>query len=74
MNTAILQALLSIERNCKMCKEISQDVLSMKFITTGGSEALNTIINCIYDPGDEIIIPDPYYANYNGLSTLAVPQ
>ena len=37
-------------------------------ITTGGSEALSTIINCICDPGDEIIIPDPYYANYNGFS------
>lgn len=37
-------------------------------ITTGGSEALNTIINCICDPDDEIIIPDPYYANYNGFT------
>lgn len=37
-------------------------------ITTGGSEALNIILNCICDPGDEIIIPDPYYANYNGFS------
>ena len=37
-------------------------------ITTGGSEALNTIINCICDPEDEIIIPDPYYANYNGFT------
>ena len=37
-------------------------------ITTGGSEALSTILNCICDPGDEIIIPDPYYANYNGFS------
>tara|TARA_Y100000994_G_scaffold86045_1_gene71163 strand:- start:1397 stop:2587 length:1191 start_codon:yes stop_codon:yes gene_type:complete len=37
-------------------------------ITTGGSEALSTVLNCICDPGDEIIIPDPYYANYNGFS------
>ena len=37
-------------------------------ITTGGSEALNMVLNCICDPGDEIIIPDPYYANYNGFS------
>ena len=37
-------------------------------ITTGGSEALSTILNCICDPDDEIIIPDPYYANYNGFS------
>jgi len=40
-------------------------------ITTGGSEALNTALNCICDPGDEIIIPDPYYANYNGFSNSA---
>ena len=37
-------------------------------ITTGGSEALSTVLNCICDPNDEIIIPDPYYANYNGFS------
>ena len=41
-----------------------QDIL----VTTGGSEALNTVLNSICDPGDEIIIPDPYYANYNGFS------
>lgn len=51
----------------KYYKEISQDInFNEILITTGGSEALNTIINCICDPGDEIIIPDPYYANYNG--------
>ena len=37
-------------------------------ITTGGSEALSITLNCICDPDDEIIIPDPYYANYNGFS------
>tara|TARA_B100000579_G_scaffold87540_1_gene68763 strand:+ start:8140 stop:9330 length:1191 start_codon:yes stop_codon:yes gene_type:complete len=52
----------------KIQKHISyQDIL----ITTGGSEALNTVLNCICDPGDEIIIPDPYYANYNGFSNGA---
>ena len=40
-------------------------------ITTGGSEALSTVLNCICDPEDEIIIPDPYYANYNGFSNSA---
>ena len=40
-------------------------------VTTGGSEALSTILNCICDPGDEIIIPDPYYANYNGFSNAS---
>lgn len=38
-------------------------------ITTGGSEALLFAIGSIMDPGDEIIIPEPFYANYNGFST-----
>jgi aspartate aminotransferase len=38
-------------------------------ITTGGSEALLFTIGSITDPGDEIIIPEPFYANYNGFST-----
>ena len=40
-------------------------------VTTGGSEAiLFSIMSCL-DPGDEIIIPEPFYANYNGFSTSA---
>ncbi len=35
-------------------------------ITTGGSEAILFTLNTITDPGDEIIIPEPFYANYNG--------
>ncbi len=34
-------------------------------ITTGGSEALQIVFNCILDDGDEIIIPEPFYPNYN---------
>ena len=37
-------------------------------ITTGGSEALSIVIGSIADPGDEIIIPEPFYANYNGFA------
>lgn len=37
--------------------------------TTGGSEALGFILGSICDPGDEIIIPEPFYANYNGFAT-----
>jgi len=40
-------------------------------VTTGGSEALLFTINSITDPGDEIIIPEPFYANYNGFSTAS---
>jgi aspartate aminotransferase len=37
-------------------------------ITSGGSEALAIAIGSIADPGDEIIIPEPFYANYNGFA------
>ena len=35
-------------------------------ITTGGSEAIIFTLMAIADPGDEIIIPEPFYTNYNG--------
>ena len=47
------------------------DKLDMHFdeseilITVGGSEALQIVLNCILDDGDEILIPEPYYPNYN---------
>jgi len=37
-------------------------------VTTGGSEALSIAIASIADAGDEIIIPEPFYANYNGFA------
>lgn len=40
-------------------------------ITTGGSEAILFAMMTCMDPGDEIIIPEPYYANYNGFATAA---
>ena len=38
-------------------------------VTAGGSEAIMFAIMSCLDPGDEIIIPEPFYANYNGFST-----
>ncbi len=38
-------------------------------VTTGGSEAIMFAIMSCLDPGDEIIIPEPFYANYNGYAT-----
>tara|TARA_R110000868_G_scaffold160606_1_gene390341 strand:- start:1079 stop:2269 length:1191 start_codon:yes stop_codon:yes gene_type:complete len=38
-------------------------------VTTGGSEALSFAMNTIADTNDEIIIPEPFYANYNGFAT-----
>lgn len=40
-------------------------------VTTGGSEALNFAFGSIMDQDDEVIIPEPFYANYNGFSTSA---
>jgi aspartate aminotransferase len=38
-------------------------------VTNGGSEALNFAISTLCDDGDEVIIPEPYYANYNGFTS-----
>ncbi|MBF6610547.1 MAG: aminotransferase class I/II-fold pyridoxal phosphate-dependent enzyme, partial [Chryseobacterium sp.] len=49
-------------------------------VTNGGSEALNFAISTLCDDGDEVIIPEPYYANYNGFAStfrvnvVAVPS
>lgn len=40
-------------------------------VTTGGSEAIAFAIMSCMDPEDEIIIPEPFYANYNGFATSA---
>lgn len=45
------------------------DVTEKDFIATlGGSEALLFIFGIIANPGDEVIIPEPFYANYNGFT------
>ena len=40
-------------------------------ITTGGSEALVFALMATCNPNDEIIIPEPFYANYNGFAMMA---
>ena len=40
-------------------------------ITTGASEALTFCLNVICDANDEIIIPEPFYANYNGFAAAS---
>ena len=40
-------------------------------ITTGGSEAIIFGFMACLDPGDEVIIPEPFYANYNGFAVEA---
>ncbi|MCA0133004.1 pyridoxal phosphate-dependent aminotransferase [Winogradskyella alexanderae] len=48
--------------------EISHEDL---IVTTGGSEALLFAFGSTMDENDEIIIPEPFYANYNGFSTVS---
>ena len=40
-------------------------------VTTGGSEALVFAFMSCLDPGDQVIIPEPFYANYNGFAQMA---
>lgn len=40
-------------------------------ITTGGSEAILFGFFCCFNPGDEVIVPEPFYANYNGFACAA---
>ena len=37
-------------------------------VTTGGSEAISIAMMTCLNPGDEVIIPEPFYANYNGFA------
>ena len=40
-------------------------------VTVGASEALSFTFSSICDPGEEIIIPEPFYANYNGFAAAS---
>lgn len=40
-------------------------------VTNGGSEAALFAMNLVADFGDEIIVPEPFYTNYNGFATMA---
>jgi aspartate aminotransferase len=40
-------------------------------VTTGGSEALQFVFTCGMNPGDEVIVPEPFYANYASFAMLA---
>ncbi len=40
-------------------------------VTLGGSEGILFAFASVADPGDEIIIPEPFYTNYNGYASLA---
>lgn len=40
-------------------------------VTCGGSEAISFAFGAIGDAGDEVIVPEPYYTNYNGYATFS---
>ncbi|HLF45859.1 MAG TPA: pyridoxal phosphate-dependent aminotransferase, partial [Chitinophagaceae bacterium] len=53
-------------------KKVGIDVTHEQIIiTTGGSEAILFGFFCCLNPGDEVIIPEPFYANYNGFACAA---
>jgi aspartate aminotransferase len=53
-------------------KSVGIDVTSSEIIiTTGGSEAIQFAFMTCLDAGDEVIIPEPFYANYNGFAVAA---
>ncbi len=52
----------------EISKGISPDNV---FITTGGSEAIIFTLLSALSPGDEVMIPEPFYTNYNGFAAMA---
>ncbi|RYY98102.1 MAG: pyridoxal phosphate-dependent aminotransferase, partial [Chitinophagaceae bacterium] len=53
-------------------KKVGIDVTPEEIIiTTGGSEAIQFGFFTCLNPGDEVIVPEPYYANYNGFAVAA---
>ena len=62
----------SLSYRKKLCAYYKQHNIAVDpndiMVTTGASEALSFTLNIICDAGDEIIIPEPFYANYNGFA------
>ncbi|TBR19893.1 MAG: pyridoxal phosphate-dependent aminotransferase [Chitinophagaceae bacterium] len=53
-------------------KKVGIDITPEQIIiTTGGSEAIQFGFFCCLNPGDEVIIPEPFYANYNSFAIAA---
>jgi len=40
-------------------------------VTTAGSEAIVFALMAVGDPGDEVLVPEPFYTNYNGFASMA---
>lgn len=65
-NVSYRQKLAKYYQNIKI--HIDEDDI---LITTGGSEAITFAFLSCLNPGDELIIPEPFYANYNGFAVSA---
>jgi aspartate aminotransferase len=53
-------------------KKLGLDIAADQImITSGGSEGIVFGMMACLDPGDEIIVPEPFYANYNGFAVMA---
>lgn len=60
------------EKMCQYYKKHDIEVTPEQIIVTAGaSEAILFAVQSCLNPGDEIIIPEPFYANYNGFATSA---
>src|SRR5436189_903237 len=57
-----------VEYYKKVCIEVTHNQI---IVTTGGSEAILFGFLACLDAGDEVIIPEPFYANYNGFAVAA---
>ena len=57
---ALIQEIIAYYQNLGV-SYAPEDVL----VTAGGSEAISIVLNCILNTGSEVIIPEPFYPNYN---------
>lgn len=65
-STETINAFVTYYKSIGLDFEIDDIVL-----TNGGSEALLFSLLCICDVGDEVIVPSPYYSNYNNFANMA---
>ncbi len=67
------QGLLELRQEIKKYFENRDVLLSLDDImmTTAGSEAIVFSMLAVGDPGDEILVPEPFYTNYNGFASMA---
>ncbi|MCK5673794.1 MAG: pyridoxal phosphate-dependent aminotransferase [Spirochaetales bacterium] len=60
------------EKLAQYYSDIGKDIGSENvFVTTGGSEAIIFTLLSALSPGDEVMIPEPFYTNYNGFAAMA---